>query len=707
MAGGIVINGKFVARPGVYSSVRYITIPGAPTQGGVLAVVGEFPFLKANTPYVSTNQRNLESIAKSNPTLLRMSNIIYSPLRNATFAAAPAQVVLVSPVPTTQAFGMLLDSGAQDSVAIRSKIWGPQGNRTRFRITPNISVGGWDVVVANDGVQENIRVPLEPSPATISYAYPVPPPSPAPATPHTTEGFGVWLSDTGSQVRGEVGVDGIKVSFSKTLLANTFDDDPAHISWLPNGPVSGPLTAQVPTGAVLSAGVLTVRINGVDLATGGAATENLTFSVAECLAGATKVGTTVWSSVSDVRVFTAPTETCTGSVVITGANFPDFNEANGQTTVAEVIRFLAQYAAEGFLSSTSSPRTASILVSDLDHEAQAPLPLVLSADTWKIVTTVNAASALVELEDVGDAPPDLPSDGVFFFLSGGSQSPIAAPDWANALEELRWLDVDVVHAFYDTTGTPPTSDAVLPFFVKHINDMWADGANERTLWVGAGDNEAFSTLSQRAAFFNTERVNLVCDSVGVQQYAGAVERMRPYWFALMLAAADASLLTVGTLTRAQPRIQYAERNAALNSNELVNELIRAGVILVSTPPGALPRIEREVTTWAGDTNPARTEAICTRSVRDSIKDMRNRLDILLSAEAGSQVITLSDVQSVVKAGLEEQKSAVNPLITDYDAASVSVVETGDRYEIGYVIVCRINKNFITLNVGVTIPTGSI
>lgn len=705
MAGGIVINGRFVARPGVYSSVEYITIPGAPTQGGVLAVVGDFPFLQQNTPYLSTSERDFKRIAASNATLLRMANIIYAPLRDADFAAAPAGVYLVSPTPTTQAFGMLLDNVAANSIKVLSRMWGPQGNQTRFRITPNVATGGWDVVVANNGVQENIRVPAEPSPAVISYEYPVAVPVPG-ATPHTSEGFGEWLSDTGSAVSGTVAGGGIAVTFTKVLLEECVADTSSHVSWEPNGPVNGVLSCEVPTGAVLSLGVLTVAVTGVDNDTGLPATDTLTFSVAECLAGNTKPTPTSWASVSEVKCYTAAAETFTGSIEISGANFPTLNEANGQTTVAAALQFLTQFAADGFTSTTSSTRTASILLTDLDTSAAAPLPLTLSADTWKIVSTVNASSNLVELEDVGTLAPSIPVGGTFFFLVGGSQSALTAADWGDALEELRWYNVDDVAAFYDPTGTPPASDAVLPYFKDHITTMWADGANERILWSGAGNDEAFSTLVNRAAIFNSERCLVVADSAYIRQYQGAVELQRPYWYALMHAAASASLLTVNSLTRANLRVEGVVRNSATYDNETVNELIRAGLVLTSVPPGAVPRVEREVTTWTTDTNAARTEGIATRSVRDSLKDMRDGLDAFLSPSSGGAVLRAGDIKAFVEARLEQQKSAYDPIITDYVASSVTVTEIADRFEVGYVIVVRINKNFITLNVGVTVPAGT-
>jgi hypothetical protein len=235
--------------------------------------------------------------------------------------------------------------------------------------------------------------------------------------------------------------------------------------------------------------------------------------------------------------------------------------------------------------------------------------------------------------------------------------------------------------------------------------MWSDGANERTLWTGAGSGETLNTLVQRSALFNSERVMVVADSAYIQQPDGSTELMAPHWHALMHAAADASLLTVDTLTRARLRVLGTSRDDSLYSKEAMNDLIRAGLIISFTPAGGVPRVEREVTTWTQDENAARTEAICTRSVRASTKAMRSALEDLL--EPGAGVTVLADVRSTVRAELERQARSESPLITNYDSRSISIVETADRYEISYVITVRINKNFITLNVGVTVPVGTI
>jgi hypothetical protein len=713
MAGGIVINGRFTARPGTYTNIDYITIPSAPTQGTVLAVVGEFPFLEQNVPYLSTSQKNLEGLAPSSLLLKKISSIVYNPFRDAVNSAAPAQVYLLSPVGNTQANASF---GAPGTITVKAKQWGTMGNKTSFRIK-NAALGGYDVVVANNGVQENIRVPDEPAAMNLRYAYPG-----TTLATYPVKGFGTWGDGpTGSDGTVSMSVGGsyvglstgdVRVSFSRILKAAAAGVSGSDEAWIPDGPVHGQLSIRGINTPTLTTGKMTVKVTGISNATGATVTDEVVFNNSAELLTA-KLTPTSFASVSLVRLTletTTPATTFSGRIQIEGNNFPIFNAAGGQTYVAEMIRTIQPYSLNGFYATTASPRVSSVKLTELDAVSAAVNThsgYNLTLYGAKIVNTVNAASRLVTLERGDVAAPVISSGaGYFSFLSGGTEAnPVTSTEWSDALGELVWYDIDVLCAFYDPTGTAPADDAVLPQFIEHLDTMWSDGANERTLWVGAGTAETMNTLVQRAALFNSERVSLVADSAYIQQPDGSTELMAPYWHALMHASADASLLSVDTLTRARLRVLGTTRDDSLHSKEAMNELIRAGVIISFTPPGGVPRIEREVTTWTQDENPARTEAICTRSVRASTKAMRAALEDLLNPGAG--VLVLADVKSTVRSELERQTRATFPLITSYDAGSISISELADRYDIGYVITVRINKNFITLNVGVTVPVGTI
>jgi hypothetical protein len=713
MAGGIVINGRFVARPGIYSNINYINLPGAPTQGTVLAVVGDFPFLEQNVPYVSTSQRDFEALAPQSKLLKQMSGIIYNPLADANLTAAPAQVYLLSPRGNEQANATLPTSTgtqAPNVIDIKAKQWGVMGNKTTLRVTVNQARGGWDALVANNGTQENIRVPSEAPPLTLRYINPTAVPSPV---TYPVKGFGTWGASTCTVdlSAGVAAAGTVRLAFTRNI-AVAAGIDTVNNAWMPEGPVSGPITV-VGSGITVGGGAgakVIVTVTGVDEATGLAVSDLLEFTSADIsTAQTTDIS---FSSVTFVRVTLDGGATITGgNFVITGQCFDDMNEAAGQKYVSDVIKLISAYANKGFLATTESSRVTSIKLSDLDKQSAVDIVAAarsLTVEGWKLVTTINNASKLIELTrgNTGNLSSIVAGTPFFTRLAGGSEdSLLEAADWGSALDQLVWYNIDVVTAFYDPTGTPAADDAVLAQFSDHITRMWADGANERTLWLGAGHDESLDVLVQRAAAFNSERVNVVVDSAYIQQPDGSTELMRPYWYALLLAAADASLANVETLTRARPRVLGTERAEGLNSQEDVNELIRAGLIISTTPPGGATRVEREVTTWTADENPARTEAICTRSVRASTKAMRAALDALI--QPGSGVLVLADVRSTVTAELERQARSVSPLITSYDDRSISIVETADRYEIGYTITVRINKNFITLNVGVTVPVGTI
>jgi hypothetical protein len=728
MAGGIVINGRFVARPGIYSNVNYITLPGAPTQGTVLAVVGDFPFLEQNVPYASTSQRDFEALAPQSLMLKKMSGIIYNPLSDANLTAAPAAVYLVSPRENTQAWVQVAGDSPADGIIAKAKQWGTTGNSTSLKIVSNAARGGWDATVRNNGTLENIRIPAEETALLVDYNNPNEPTSTVLAP---IKGFGDWLTPLGggstatsagnlSLALGGLapGVDGtLRISFSRDIAPNYATASLISV-WEPAGPVSGKLTIKSSASAVLSAGTLSVLVTGIDADTGNPATDTLSFSVSDVADEEAKETPTSFESVTKVEfLLTNGAASLTGGGMnVAGQCFADMNEAAGQKYVSDVIRVLQQYSDKGFVTSTQSSRVASIKLVDLDVQSAtdfgdiiASSAVALTANGWKIVTTINAASKLITLERDNAADPTGEVANLFKRLAGGTESGVLdAADWSDALDSLVWYNIDTVAAFYDATGTEAADDVVLAQFQAHITQMWADGANERTLWLGAGSGENFVQLVQRAAVSNSERVNVVVDSAYIQQPDGSTELMRPYWYALMLAAADASLLNVETLTRARPRVLGVDRGDGsddLLAQEDVNELIRGGLIVSTTPPGGATRIEREVTTWTTDENPARTEAICTRSVRASLKSMRAALDALIRPGAG--VLVLADVRSTVRAELERQARSVSPLITGYDSGSVSIVESADRYEVSYVITVRINKNFITLNVGVTVPVGTI
>jgi hypothetical protein len=714
MAGGIVINGRFTARPGLYSNIEYITIPSAPTQGSVLAVVGEFPFLEKGVPYLSTSQKSLEDLAPSSMLLKKLSSIIYNPFRDAANSAAPAQVYLMSPVGNEQAKVSFGSPGG--TITVKAKQWGTTGNKTSFRIKNN-ALGGYDVVVANNGVQENIRVPDEPAAMNLRYAYPG-----TALSTYPVKGFGTWGDGpTGSEGSVSVSVGDsyagldtgdVRVSFSRILKAAAAGVTGSDESWIPDGPVYGQLSIRGINTPTLTNGKMTVKVTGISNSTGGTVTDEVVFNNSAELLTA-KLTPTSFASVSLVRLTletTTPATTFSGRIQIEGNNFPIFNAAGGQTYIAEMIRAIQPYSAYGFYATTVSSRVSSIKLTELDAISAAVNTsggYNLTLYGAKIVNTVNAASRLVTLERGDVAAPVVPAGaGYFSFLAGGTEAnPVLATDWSDALSELVWYNIDVLCAFYDPTGTTPAEDVILPEFIAHLGTMWSDGANERTLWTGAGNGETLNELVQRSALFNSERVMVVADSAYIQQPDGSTELMRPYWHALMHAAADASQLTVDSLTRARLRVLGTSRDASLSSKEAMNDLIQAGLIIAFTPPGGVPRIEREVTTWTQDTNPARTEAICTRSVRDSTKAMRAALEDLLNPGGGVRV--LADVKATVITELARQTESLAPLISGYDRSSVTISELADRYEIGYVITVRINKNFITLNVGVTVPVGTI
>lgn len=698
MAGSIVINGQETGVPGVYAIPEFLKLQSRPPLTSVLAVVGDFPFLEQNVPYLSTDQATFDALSPSNTTLKKLSNIVFDASNDPAAQNSPAGVYLVSPTATTQAFGYLQDSGSANVLKVSAKQWGVEGNRTRFSIVENATFGGWDVVIRNGSYVENFRVPAEPTLLSLDYN---PTYSPSVTIPTGFEhNTGVTGSVSGAVSLEKSGSD-IDVTFSRTVDEGCVKVTGSTAwSWYSYAPVDGVLTFNSDASATITTGPLGIVISGINKDTGAVETETLSWTKTEIEAQTAKVSTKEWTGPVNVRFQEASSVSFNGEITITGAVFPTFNATNGQTYVADVISYVAGYASAGFVVSTSSTRTASAKVEDLDDLAPAVLDVDLTANLWKIQTTVAAQSLLVDTERVGDNEPNITTTATAFFLAGGSQVAATATDWEAALAELEWYDIDVVAPLYDPTGTSASSDTILPKFIAHVQRMWGIGANERILWLPVGDDENFSQLTARQVTHGSEYVSMPIDAVSLVQYNNQVEEMAPYWNAVLMAAFDASTSGLVSLTYRAPRVTAYRRNANLYSREAREALIKGGFVFLIDPPGQSPQVQRDITSYTADQDPRRTERVAMRSLMLSLKNMRRALRSLISLPNGA-VATGADVRSAVLGELNRQRQY--KIFKDFDPTKVLIRSYADRFEVDYEFTPLYPTNFIVIRAKVSAP----
>lgn len=703
MAGTIVINGRETGRPGIYSVPEFLRLQSRPPLSAILAIVGEFPFLEQNVPYLSTTQAAFDALSFSSVTRKRLSNIIFDASEDPAIQSSPAGVYLVSPTTVTQAFGYLQDSTPANAVKIKARQWGKEGNRTHFSIVALADPpGGWKFTARNGSyVESNVRIKAEPALMKLAYAEPA-------AGPTVPTGIGTVGGGDSGNVKLAVANGVVSTTFTQVISDTyVYAAGGATLSWDSDIPVDGVLTFNASGAATMTTGPLTIKVTGVDKDTGVSATTSITWTKIDIEAQTAKPTTIEYTGPVTV-IFEYPAlDAFTGEITITGNVFPDFSAADGQTYVGDVIRYIAGYSAVGFSTSTESTRTSSAKLEDLDDLTAATLTDdltttngILTADLWKIVTTINTKSLLVEAERLTDKPPVITTTATSFFLAGGTETTATADDWEAAFEELRWYDVDVVAPFYDPTGTAAADDTILPKLTAHIETMWSDGANERIAWMPAGTDEAFNELLARVSTFGDYRISMPVDGVSMVQYNNQSEDLDPYWTAVLMAAMDASTNGLIPFTWRSPRITSSSRNSTLYTNEYVEEMIQSGMLFFTEPPGRAPQVERDITTFTEQDDPRRTERVAVRSLMLSLKFMRAALRRFIVSADGT-IASLADVRGGVIQELERQKNF--RVFKSYDASKVVITPYNDRYDVAYEFVPLYPINFIVLRAKVTAP----
>lgn len=694
MAGTIIINGRETGRPGIYVVPEFLNLQSRPPLSSVLAIIGDFPFLEQGVPYLSTTQSAFDVLSFSSETRKRLSNIIFNASEDSAIQSSPAGVYLISPMGVTQAIGYLYDATPTASIKIKAKQWGLEGNRTRFSIVQNASLGGWNASIRNGDYVETLRIKAEPALTTLTYT--------TPGTPTVPTGFGTSGGANAGSVSLAVNDGVVSTPFSVTIDETYVYTAPATTtSWTSQGPVDGYLTFNSNAPAVIDAAKsLSIKVTGISKVTGEVVTDTIPWTKVQIEAQTAVVSAIPFTGPVVVNITEATAVTFIGQIIMTGKVFPDFSAASGHTYAASVIQYISGFATAGFTATTSNTRIASAKLSDLDNLTADPFPATLNANLWKIVSTLNSKSQLVEAVRLTDVPPVITTTATAFFLAGGTETASVAADWATSLSELQFYDIDVVAPLYDPTGTDAADDTILPELVNHIETMWADGANERILWMPVGTDEDMDELKARISAFADYRISMPVDSISMIQYNNQVEDLDAYWNAVVLAACDASTNGLIPLTGRSPRITGATRNSTLYTAEAVEEMIQSGLLSYNEPPGSNPIVERDITTYVASDDPRRTERVAVRSLMLSVKFMRKALKPYIVSQDGS-IPTLADVKAGVLQELERQKSF--GVIKSYDPNKVVVTPYADRFEVAYEFVPRYPINFIIIRAQVSAP----
>lgn len=670
MPAGFYIDGQITYRPVVSVVSQFAGQTGAGGVTKTLAVVGEFPFLQANVPYFYTAEAALLAAAPGNAFLRELARVIFHPGSVGGRRQSPRVVLMLNATPNSQAQAGITDPLGGDTLRIVSDVWGPSGNLITVNVAPRVGFGGYDVRVTSNGASESFVT--EEQNGVLQMAYLHPNNGDTMVAPMTARGFDNTIDGTGTLTAGKaVGQPNVTVTFSRTISDDCAGPNNTHLSWVPDGPVTGALTITVPGGDVLAVGPLRVKVTGYS-AMGGLTTEVtgptvFTKALVEGVGPTAFTTATTWSSISNVSVYSdAGAGDWVGDITFSGTNML-LGPASGQDTVLDVINYLN--GLRGFSGDTESSRPSKIPTAQLDPVMADVFPAEFDANRWAFYTGFNENASYAAVEYVGDyaLAPNLSTE-ISFPLAGGTQGTAVLGNWEAAFAVLRIHQCTVV--------VPVSTDVDVATAARdHAVYMWGKGQSECQVVLAAPGNSTLSALKLRRRQLNDFRATLLCDTVRVRMPDGSITAPSATYWAVMFGALQCSTADAGQpLGGALPYVVSFSRHASIQSVEGAEELLRSSI----TPlldDGTGVKVARWVTTYSEDNDLTRTEGSAVESLALSNIGVRRAVTGYLNQRAISGLAPA--IQGDIAAELGRQVD--NTLIRTWEPSSLKVQETATAF----------------------------
>lgn len=648
MPTSIFFNGQRRFRPSVYARViNNLTEQAAPATGNV-ALVGDFPQLKAATPVRFTNSLDLADYMRgTNGDIDKIAGLMFKPLQD---DGTIDSLTIVSAGSSTQA------STTNGGLKVKSRLFGADGNRLKVKIAENATDTALYDIEVLEGVVKRESVTGLGDGAVASIEY-----EPALANEALNRAT-VEIDATDFSI--DAGVDYLEafVQAGGNLLASST-------------PANGNITLTLSTNQSAES---TITITGLDLA-GAAATDVITIASA-ALQGDTFVTTNSYSSI------TAITGTSTGS--FTGDLAVDFNLFS--KALANITSFedtLNEVKSLGDdMSGAFTVSTPVKTLSGTSLDAVASSSIFNTAVSFKndLASVIDwfAGSAFVEGEKVSNAVITASANAVR--LTGGSKDAVVSnAEYQAAFDAIKRLDINIVAVFNSDVD-------VIKIAKQHAIDAAEDAGYERNIWAGTTSaqtiQQAFTGWSKE---LNDRNVAITPQSIVVDG-----ETLDPRFTACLLAGIQGATSISEPMTRKRPTAAVTNTSENFNREEEASLAIRRGLVIFADPSSTGLRVERSVTTWLKDDNPVYSEVSANESVNQSIRLLREDLQ----AQIGTKV-TLgrrAAVEKVAEKSLAEQKR--NGIIKDFRDLTVSI--EGDVANVIYSLAAVEPLNFITVTTNI-------
>lgn len=671
MAGGIMINGSIRRAPGIPGRIDASALNALTPEVGVIAVLADLDFLPQAAPVVATSRAGLVAQAPDDREVRLLGRLLYEAARDAKVQGSPGAVVLVSPTATTQAQATLMDDDGAPSVVVRSRAWGPRGNKLWVRaVEGQTNPDALDVTLARPGM------PTETF-ASVGYL-PV---------------MDVWY-DGGhpSTMDVTLEVTGGTLTVRQTVDVPSTPGQVSNDSLAFDGAITfTPLELTSNTDDV----ILGVTVTGTRKATGTVGSETLTWINGDMAPKTT------------VHAYTDATLTVTNEPIEGGGGAytdPIRMEWNAFALV-KADYLTAQAAADrinafthrGYHADLRTARAAAIPLDELDELAVGSIvdepqegpafARTVTAHLWAFVADL-AGSSLAEVSRASSAAAR-PAEVSLVYCAGGTRTTPNGTAWDAAFTALRTRDVNII--------VPLSGDATVHAKASaHCKYMAGDGELECQAWVGAATNETLAQLGTRARNLDAFLVwGIVGQEAQVDHPDGDLVWIDPAHLALMLAGIQASTPGGTPLTRKRPNVLDVRNHSSWDAFRDREAVIKAGLIAVERHPRGL-RVLRSVTTHLQDDNPVLVEGSSVESACLAIRALRARLDVRIGDPAIAG--TATRIKATALSVLEEM--VLDGTIKAYDKASVDVIDKGDRFDLVVAVAVTEPINFIPITLGI-------
>lgn len=671
MPSSVNISGKRKYDPGFYGEVDASALGGSGISTGNVAVLGVFPSLQAATPTWVSNAPACAALDPSNADFALIGKLAFAPSIDAKVRGGADNLCLVNVQPNTQAKVTINDSAGNPSIIVRSRLWGPAGNRT-FLTLKTDAAGEYPTTatVIRDGVTEEFAGVESGPVGTLQYTGEELHTVTLESDPST---FRVKWTRRTSAFPGAGNASAVDIASGGDMVSA--------------GGVLG-FTASVAADAAIS-----ITLTGLD-ATGAPLGGGAGLSVTIPSGSVAKVNTSVGVSRIDGVTMSTTDLDFEGYVTINGIAF-DFDTA--LSTAADILTIINQNVEANFEAEAVHVRAGGILGSDLDAMADVDIKTnagTLRADTWAILAALNTSRMVDAVRHtLGTLPPSPVGaeavETVRRFLVGGTvTSPVTTAHWDAAFRKIAGQDVQIVVPLTTTL-------AVLKLSTPHCI-MSALLGFERNVWVGTTVNlslsAAFSTYTSK---LNSRYVSVVTQGVKVDHPNGTQPVLGPEWYALIHAAMQAGTPVGTPLTGKRPDI--VETVQVWDTVLDIDDAIKKGLCVTKTDNLGL-KVARSVTCHLSDDNPNYSEMSAFESAQTSVRRLRAVMNDKIGDPISAAGVSAKQLLGIAVADLEAQVNGPEPVLKAWRNARFE--DMGDRMHLVYDLAAIEPLNFITAKANV-------